>query len=276
MQSPPPCRGAGSNRRATPRMLRQWIAAAWLSGAVLSASSQAETAIAPTDPPNCRSVRLSDIGWTDVTATTAIFSALLKQLGYRAQNHGAVGAGDLRVDEEPATSTSSSATGCRPRRPTASPSSTTARSMSSAPICIGAKYTLAVPAYTYEAGLHDFADIQRFAAQLDSYDLRHRAGQRRQPAGSGDASSRTLYGLGGFKLIESSEQGMLAQVERAIHDQRPIVFLAWDPHPMNMRFDLRYLTGGDAIFGPNFGGATVYTNTRAAATAPSARTWRGC
>ncbi len=31
---------------------------------------------------------------------------------------------------------------------------------------------------------------------------------------------------------------------------------------MNMRFDLRYLNGGDAVFGPNFGGATIYTVTR--------------
>jgi choline ABC transporter permease protein len=31
---------------------------------------------------------------------------------------------------------------------------------------------------------------------------------------------------------------------------------------MNMRFDLHYLSGGDAVFGPNFGGATVYTVIR--------------
>jgi len=31
----------------------------------------------------------------------------------------------------------------------------------------GAKYTLAVPAYTQEAGLKDFADIQRFGAALN-------------------------------------------------------------------------------------------------------------
>jgi glycine betaine/proline transport system substrate-binding protein len=70
------------------------------------------------------------------------------------------------------------------------------------------------------------------------------------------------FDLGDFKLVESSEQGELAQVERAVHDKAPIVFLAWEPHPMNMRFDLKYLTGGDAVFGPNFGGATVYTVTR--------------
>ena len=42
----------------------------------------------------------------------------------------------------------------------------------------------------------------------------------------------------------------------------PIVFLGWEPHPMNTNFEMTYLTGGDDVFGPNFGGATVYTNVR--------------
>jgi glycine betaine/proline transport system substrate-binding protein len=126
----------------------------------------------------------------------------------------------------------------------------------------GAKYTLAVPAYTYEAGLKDFADIRRFAAQLNNsiYGI--------EPGNDGNRLvlsmiSHDQFGLKDFKLVESSEQGMLAQVERSVREHAPIVFLAWDPHPMNMRFDLRYLSGGDAVFGPNFGGASVYTNTRA-------------
>jgi choline ABC transporter permease protein len=32
---------------------------------------------------------------------------------------------------------------------------------------------------------------------------------------------------------------------------------------MNTRFDMRYLTGGDSSFGPDYGGATIYTNVRA-------------
>ena len=32
---------------------------------------------------------------------------------------------------------------------------------------------------------------------------------------------------------------------------------------MNANFDLTYLAGGDDWFGPDFGGAEVYTNTRA-------------
>jgi len=43
---------------------------------------------------------------------------------------------------------------------------------------------------------------------------------------------------------------------------KPIIFLGWEPHPMNANFDMGYLTGGDDFFGPNLGGATVYTNTR--------------
>ena len=125
----------------------------------------------------------------------------------------------------------------------------------------GAKYTLAVPAYTYAAGLKDFNDIRRFGPQLNDsiYGI--------EPGNDGNRLvlkmlKQNQFGLGDFKLIESSEQGMLAQVERAYRDKEPIVFLAWEPHPMNMRFDLKYLNGGDAVFGPNFGGATIYTVTR--------------
>jgi glycine betaine/proline transport system substrate-binding protein len=32
---------------------------------------------------------------------------------------------------------------------------------------------------------------------------------------------------------------------------------------MNSNFELTYLSGGDDFFGPNYGGATVYTNVRA-------------
>ncbi len=32
---------------------------------------------------------------------------------------------------------------------------------------------------------------------------------------------------------------------------------------MNANFELTYLAGGDDVFGPDFGGATVFTNVRA-------------
>ena len=84
------------------------------------------------------------------------------------------------------------------------------------------------------------------------------------------------FGLSGFELVESSEQGMLAEVQRASRSNKPIVFLGWEPHPMNTNFELTYLTGGDDVFGPNFGGATVYTNVRKGYRRRSARTSASC
>jgi glycine betaine/proline transport system substrate-binding protein len=56
---------------------------------------------------------------------------------------------------------------------------------------------------------------------------------------------------------------MLAQAARAEASGEGIVFLGWEPHPMNANLEMTYLTGGDEVFGPNFGGATVHTNVRA-------------
>jgi glycine betaine/proline transport system substrate-binding protein len=74
---------------------------------------------------------------------------------------------------------------------------------------------------------------------------------------------KDTFGLGGFELVESSEQGMLSAVARAERGKEHIVFLGWEPHPMNSNFDIAYLEGGDDVFGPNLGGATVHTNVRA-------------
>jgi glycine betaine/proline transport system substrate-binding protein len=214
-----------------------------------------------TDPASCKLVRVSDIGWTDVTATTALFSTLVRELGYDAQ---------VTVLSVPVTYASMKNKDIDVFLGNWMPSMEGDRKAYVEDHSIdvvganltGAKYTLAVPADTYVAGLHDFTDIRRVAPQL------HDVIDGIEPGNDGNRLvlgmiRQNLFGLSDFKLIESSEQGMLAQVERAIHNREPVVFLAWDPHPMNMRFDLRYLSGGDAVFGPNFGGATIYTNTRA-------------
>jgi glycine betaine/proline transport system substrate-binding protein len=210
---------------------------------------------------SCRTVRLSDVGWTDVTATTATFGVLLRELGYQPR---------ITVLSVPVTFASMKNKDIDVFlgnwMPTQEGDIKDYLKDGSVEVIganlNGAKYTLAVPAYTYALGLHDFADIQRFGPQLkySIYGL--------EPGNDGDRLvlgmiKQNMFGLGNFKLVESSEQGMLAEVERAGRTQTPIVFLAWDPHPMNMRFDIRYLTGGDAVFGPNFGGANVFTNTRA-------------
>ena len=65
---------------------------------------------------------------------------------------------------------------------------------------------------------------------------------------------------------------MLAQVERSDDRDKAVVFLGWEPHPMNANFDMTYLPGGDDYFGPDLGGAIVATNTRAGYVAECANT----
>ena len=124
-----------------------------------------------------------------------------------------------------------------------------------------AKFTLAVPDYVAQAGVHTFADL---AAHADQFGRKIYGIEPGAPANQNiqkmlDAHD---FGLQGWTLVESSEQGMLSQVSRDAPHQQWIVFLAWEPHPMNTMFPITYLTGGDAYFGPNYGDTTVNTLAR--------------
>ncbi len=246
------------------RPFKVWAATAALVALGAAPQLPAAEESAPSlvrDPPQCQVARLPDIGWTDVTSTTAVFSALLKRLGYKPTItvlSVPVAFASLRHKDLDVFLGNWMPVQERDRRSYVADGSIEVGRAN----LTGAKYTLAVPAYAYEAGLRNFADIERFAPQL------HGSIYGIEPGNDGNRLvlsmiSRNLFGLGSFKLVESSEQGMLAEVERAVRAHEPIVFLAWDPHPMNMRFDIRYLDGGDDVFGPHYGEATVYTNTRA-------------
>ena len=228
-----------------------------LGAAILLAGGAAHAA----DPDSCRTVRLSDVGWTDITSTTAATSVVLEGLGYESE---------VEILSVPVTYASlknqdidvflgnwmpTMEADVRPYLEDGSVESIGVN-------LEGAKYTLAVPSYLAEQGLSDFADIAKFRDQLDGqiYGI--------EPGNDGNRLilqmiEENAFGLEGFELVESSEQGMLAQVARATRAEDPIVFLGWEPHPMNANFELTYLSGGDDWFGPNYGGATVYTNVRA-------------
>jgi glycine betaine/proline transport system substrate-binding protein len=209
---------------------------------------------------SCQKVRLSDVGWTDVTATTALAAEVLKSIGYEPT---------VTVLSVPVTFASMENKDIDVFLGNWMPSQQGDRTRYVengsidiiGPNLSGAKYTLAVPAYAYAAGLRDFKDIASFAQPLKNSIYGIEAGNDGNRLVLG-MLKQNLFGLSAFNLVESSEQGMLAQVERAVRDQQPIVFLAWEPHPMNMRFELKYLSGGDEVFGPNFGGAVIYTVTR--------------
>jgi glycine betaine/proline transport system substrate-binding protein len=212
------------------------------------------------DPESCETVRFSDVGWTDITATTAVTSVLLDGLGYQPETEilaVPVTYASLKNQDIDVFLGNWMPTMEADVRPYLEDGSVESVGVN----LEGAKYTLAVPTYLADKGLKDFADIQKFEDELGSeiYGI--------EPGNDGNRLILEMieddaFGLSGFELVESSEQGMLAQVSRAARNEEPIVFLGWEPHPMNANFDLTYLSGGDDVFGPNFGGATVYTNVR--------------
>ncbi len=219
------------------------------------------SAAAATVPAACHTVRFSDVGWTDITATTATTSQLLKGLGYQP---------DTKILAVPVTFESMKTKNIDVFlgnwMPTMAPIIKPYKKNGSIDVVRanlkGAKYTLAVPTYEAKAGLKSFGDIHKFRAKLHGkiYGI--------EPGNDGNRLilkmiKQNAFGLKGFHLVASSEAGMLSQVARAIKRHQWIVFLGWEPHPMNKRFNMTYLSGGDKWFGPNYGGATVYTNVRA-------------
>jgi len=126
----------------------------------------------------------------------------------------------------------------------------------------GAKYTLAVPAYVYEGGLKHFSDIAKYADKLESKIYGIEEGNDGNLIISG-MIKKNMFGLGKFKLVASSETGMLSQVKASVPSKKWVVFLGWSPHSMNEAIDMKYLKGSTSVtFGGNDGTAVIYTNIR--------------
>jgi glycine betaine/proline transport system substrate-binding protein len=212
------------------------------------------------DPEACRTVRMSDPGWTDIAATNAVAGILLRALGYEqkietisvpiafqglktgqidvflgnwmpAQNHLA---GPLLRNNEVDLLRAN---------------------------LENARFTLAVPSYVAMAGVRTFADLARFG---DKFERKIYGIESGAPANQNIERmiKAGAFNLGSWSLVPSSEQGMLSQVTRKMRRQEWIVFLAWEPHTMNRKLDLTYLGGGDEYFGANYGGTTVNTLAR--------------
>lgn len=211
------------------------------------------------DAANCKKVRLSDVGWTDIQATTGVASTLLTALGYEPEviqlsvpvTYASLKSNDLDVflgNWMPSMTNDIkdySAEGTV---------ETIAQNLD------GAGYGLVVPTYMAEAGVKSLADLakpevkEKLAGKV--YGI--------EPGNDGnriilDMIGKADGGLNGYELVESSEAGMLTEAEAQMKDNKWIVFLGWTPHPVMGEMKISYLDGmGDS----GFGAATVHTNTR--------------
>lgn len=229
--------------------------------AALALTAATTTAGFAQEPDQCQEIVFSDVGWSDITATTALASTVLQAIGYQTET---------KILSVPVTYTALSTDDVdiflgnwMPTMEADIAPYTEEGTVDTVRTNLtGAKYTLATNKAGADLGIDDFAKIAEYKDDLDGkiYGI--------EPGNDGnrlllEMVAEDKFDLGTFEIVESSEQGMLAQVSRADSSDKPVVFLGWEPHPMNAQFELTYLTGGDDIFGPNLGGAEVRTNTRA-------------
>lgn len=212
------------------------------------------------DAASCKTVRLADIGWTDVTSTTAVTAEVLRIVGYQPEvsvlsmpvTFAGLKNNDLDVFLGNWMPTQEA--DIRPYLTEGSVRQLTQN-------LEGAVYTLAVPDYVYHQGVKSFEDLAGFGGRFNHeiYGI--------EPGNDGNRLivqmiKDNAFGLKNFKIVESSEQAMLIHVKEAVKRRDFVVFLAWAPHPMNRDIKINYLAGGDKYFGQDFGASRVYTVTR--------------
>jgi glycine betaine/proline transport system substrate-binding protein len=226
--------------------------------AVLIAGACSITSAWAAEPESCKKVRFADVGWTDIQLTTGLASIILESLGYQPE---------VSTLSVPVTYASMKNKDIDAFLGNWMPSMTAdvkpyfdEKSVETIGTNLeGAGYGLVVPQYVADAGVKSLADIGAHQDQFEGKIYGIEAGN------DGNRIISTMIAdpknkLEGFELVESSEAGMLTEAEKAIQDNKWIVFLGWTPHPVIGNMKIHYLDGmGDS----GFGAATVYTNTRA-------------
>ncbi|MGE8099244.1 choline ABC transporter substrate-binding protein [Pseudomonas fluorescens] len=224
---------------------------------VLTAGLLALSSVSAYAEQSCDTVKMADPGWSDIAATNAITGFLLDGMGYKAKvdtlavpiTFGGLKDGQVDVflgNWMPAQQ------GFYDKFVANGDVTQLSKNLD------GTEFTLAVPDYVWDAGVHNFADLNKYADKFD---------KKIYGIGSGAPANISLqeiikkndFDLGQWKLIESSEQAMLAEVSRAVKKQKFVTFLGWTPHPMNVQLKMHYLKGGEKYFGDT---GSVHTLTR--------------
>ena len=202
---------------------------------------------------SCATVRFANPGWTDILVTTSFATNILQALGYQTKDitlstsvsWKSVAEGD--VDVFLGNWTPSQDEKAKPYLGKVKIVGTN---------LVGTRYTMATTKKAYDEGLKTVADLAKFKDKLGGkvYGI--------NPGSSGNTNMMKAIAdakVDGFTLVESSEEGMLTQVQR--QKDGYIVFLGWTPHWMNSKFQMEYVGGKelDKYFGKGGGYGIVRT-----------------
>jgi len=215
------------------------------------------TAAHAAEPDSCKKVHIADVGWSDNTAINGRFTTTLKGLGYAPK----VDTLALPVILESLKNKDldifldnwmpSNEANVRPYVDAKTIDMLKAN-------LVGANYAPVVPDYVAAEGVKTVHDL---ATNGDKFSKKFYG---IEPGNDGNKIVQTKIddpstGLKGWKVVESSEQGMLAEAQKKMAKKEWVVFLGWTPHPVMGLMPLVYLTGWEK---EGFGGAEIHTLTR--------------
>jgi glycine betaine/proline transport system substrate-binding protein len=210
------------------------------------------------EPESCRTPRIADGGWSDNTAQNALAMTVLRHLGYEPKDQ--LLAVPVILESLKNKEIDIWLDNWMPSQTTEVTPYLNAGTIESYAVNLeGAGYGPVVPDYVAEGGVKSLADL---AAQGEKF------GRKMYGIEPGNDGNRILQGkiddaangLKDWSLVESSEQGMLAQVEKELGKKNWIIFLAWTPHPVMGKMPISYLSGFEK---DGFGPAKIHTLVRA-------------
>ncbi|MYL22352.1 ABC transporter substrate-binding protein [Vreelandella massiliensis] len=234
----------------------RWVSAATASGFLLSSMLLSAPSLAQ---DNAETVRFAVPAWPGVTVKTALTAQLLEALGYevRQQELGSTITYEAMNQGEIDAFMAAWLPAQNGMYETAMARDTIVDLGNNVD---GARLGFAVPTYVYDAGLTSAAQFanEAFAERLDQTIYSIEVG-----SGMSDllnaAVDDDVYGLGDWKLSETSTPGMLSAAADAINRDEWIVFAGWTPHWMNIEYDIRYLDDPENIWGESGGRSDVKT-----------------
>jgi len=115
-----------------------------------------------------------------------------------------------------------------------------------------ATFSVAVNREACEAGVRSHEDLDRFADRFAEGGTPTIYGL--EPGNDGnkvveDMINNDTYNLGGWKLVESSTNGMLAEVDRRVGNGEWVAWTGWEPHWMNNKYDMCLLEDPEEAWG---------------------------
>lgn len=202
-------------------------------------------------------IRLVQQPWEDLVVENQIVSQILEELGYRTRVMDlsvSIGAQTLADGETDAYL----GNWWPSQKPTFQHHLDKGEIEILGTLVTGTTYAPAVPKFVAEQ-----YDVRSLADLVPKSDLFHGEFLGIESGTPGnqyilDAIEDNAYGLGEWQLVESSTTAMLAEVKRRVDEGTPVVFLGWEPHWMNVEWDLVYLDDPEQVW-PGAGEIRVAT-----------------